>query len=81
VTPIGRDEPALDPEVVPLVGGRPVEIDLGGLPVGSYTVEVEADAPVVSAVWQTTGFEEGDDFAWYTPSPLVAVPSLFAVPV
>jgi hypothetical protein len=80
VTPVGREEPALDPEDVPLVAGQPVEVDLGGLPVGSYTVRVEADEPFVAAVWQATGFDEGDDFAWYTPSPVVTVPSLFATP-
>jgi hypothetical protein len=80
VTPVGRDEPALDPEEVPLVAGQPVEVDLRGLPVGSYTARVEAEDPVVAAVWQATGFEAGDDYAWYTPSPLVSVPSLFAAP-
>ena len=80
VTPVGRAEPALEPEDVPLVAGQPVEVDLGGLPIGTYTVHVESDERVVAAVWQATGFDEGDDFAWYTPSPLVAVPSLFATP-
>lgn len=80
VTPVGRQDAALEPEEVPLVAGQPVEVDLGGLPVGAYTVQVDADAPLVSAVWQTTGFGEGDDFAWYTPSPLVTLPSLFATP-
>lgn len=80
VTPVGREEPALDPEDVPLGAGQPVEVDLRGLPVGSYTVRIEADAPLVAAVWQATGFDEGDDFAWYTPSPVVSVPSLFATP-
>lgn len=80
VTPVGRADPAVEPETVPLVAGTPVEVDLGGLSVGSYTVDIVADAPVVAAVWQTTGFDEGDDFAWYTPSPPVSVPSLFATP-
>jgi hypothetical protein len=80
VTAVGREEPALDPQEVPLVAGQPVEVDLRGLPVGSYTVRVEAEEPLVAAVWQATGFDGGDDFAWYTPSPLVSVPSLFAAP-
>lgn len=80
VTPVGRADPAIEPETVPLVAGTPVEVDLGGLAVGAYTVDVTADSPVVAAVWQATGFEEGDDFAWYTPSPPVSVPSLFAAP-
>lgn len=80
VTATGRDEPSLEPDDVPLTAGEPVEVDLSGLARGTYTVEVTADTPLVSAVWQATGFEEGDDFAWYTPSPLISVPSLFAVP-
>ena len=80
VTATGREQPALEPEDVPLVAGEPVEVELGGLAVGTYTVDVAADAPVVAAVWQTTGFDEGDDFAWYAPSPAIGVASLFAVP-
>lgn len=80
VTAAGRAEPAREPDTVSLTAGQPAEVDLGGLSVGSYTVEVAADVPIVSAVWQTTGFDEGDDFAWYTPSPMVSVPSLFAAP-
>lgn len=80
VTPMGRVEAVREPEQVVLTAGQPLEVALGGLAIGSYTVEVAADAPIVSAVWQATGFDEGDDFAWYTPSPMVTVPSLFAVP-
>ncbi|WP_194409097.1 DUF5719 family protein [Microbacterium cremeum] len=80
VTAIGRAEPALEPQQVPLEEGKPLELALDGLAVGSYTVEVEASAPVLAAVWQATGFDEGADFAWYTPAPEVSVPSLFAVP-
>ena len=74
------DADPLPPNVVALQPGQPTEIDLGELPIGVYTVDVVADRPVVAAVWQTTGFDEGDDFAWYEASPLVAVPSLFATP-
>jgi len=80
VTAVGRDVPAREPERVPLVAGQPVGVDLGGLTVGSYTVRIEADEPIVAAVWQDTGFDAGEDFAWYTPSPSVSVPSLFAAP-
>ncbi|WP_127820267.1 DUF5719 family protein [Microbacterium sp. CPCC 204701] len=80
VTAIGRVEPALEPQQVPLEAGKPLELALDGLAVGSYTVEVVAEEPVLAAVWQTTGFGAGADFAWYTPAPEVSVPSLFAVP-
>ncbi|WP_404431851.1 DUF5719 family protein [Microbacterium lacus] len=80
VRTVGSREPALPPTSVPLTAGIPTEVDLGGLPVGLYVVEVDASAPVAASVWQTTGFGEGDDFAWYTAAPLIEVPSLFAVP-
>lgn len=80
VTPAGSPTPALTPTEVDLLAGEPLEVDLGGLENGTYTVEVASDQPVVSAVWQATGFEAGDDFAWYTPAPLVDVPSVFATP-
>lgn len=80
ITPVGGSEPVRDPEDVQLVAGQPVEVDLGGLPIGTYTVDVVAEQPLVAAVWQATGLGQGDDFAWYTPSPLVSVPSLFAAP-
>lgn len=80
VTSAGRSEPVREPQDVQLEAGLPLELALDGLTAGSYTVTVEAEEPVVAAVWQTTGVEEGDDFAWYTPAPEVAVPSLFATP-
>jgi hypothetical protein len=80
VRPVGGSTAVKQPQQVPLKAGQPTEIGLGGLPVGTYDVEVSADEPVVAAVWQTTGFGQGDDFAWYTASPLVSVPSLFATP-
>ena len=80
VTTAGRTEPVGDTQEVSLQAGIPLELALSALGAGSYTVTVDADAPVVSAVWQATGVEEGDDFAWYTPAPEVTVPSLFATP-
>jgi hypothetical protein len=80
VTAVGATGPATAPQTVDLAAGQPTEIELGGLPIGTYDVEVAADRPVVSAVWQTTGFDEGSDFAWYTAAPLVKALSLFAIP-
>ena len=77
---VGRAEPAREPQDVALEAGLPLELALDGLSAGAYTVAVEADAPVVAAVRQTTGVDEGLDFAWYTPAPAVSVPSLFATP-
>lgn len=80
VTAVDEDgEEALRQEA-PLDADLPTEIDLAGLAAGRYSVAVTADVPVVAAIWQTTGLGEGSDFAWYTPAPLVSVPTLVAVP-
>ncbi|MGZ8804134.1 MAG: DUF5719 family protein [Microbacterium sp.] len=79
-SPIGASQQAPAPTIVPLTAGLPTEVELGGLPVGEYTIEVSADAAVLAAAWQTTGFGEGADFAWYTAAPAVNAPSLFATP-
>ncbi|MFC8681018.1 DUF5719 family protein [Microbacterium ureisolvens] len=80
VTAVGRAEPLREPEHVALEAGKPLELAINGLSAGAYTVTVAADSPVVAAVWQATGIAAGDDFAWFTPAPEVAVPSLFATP-
>ncbi|MBD7957209.1 large extracellular alpha-helical protein [Microbacterium sp. Sa4CUA7] len=64
---------------VPLQAGVPLELDLGGLEVGTYSVHVQSDAAVVAAVWSTTGFGEGDDFAWHAAAPRVEGATLVAV--
>ncbi|MET0782427.1 MAG: DUF5719 family protein, partial [Microbacterium sp.] len=79
-SPIGASQQPSAPITVPLAAGIPTAVELGGLAVGQYTVEVAAGAAVVAAVWQTTGFGAGSDFAWYTPAPAVTAPSLFAAP-
>ncbi|MDF2555848.1 MAG: large extracellular alpha-helical protein [Microbacterium sp.] len=80
VTAVGNGEPVGEPQEVALEAGKPLELALDALTAGSYTVAVDADAPIVAAVWQATGVGAGDDFAWYTPAPEVAVDSLFATP-
>ncbi|SIT88862.1 DUF5719 family protein [Microbacterium sp. RU33B] len=80
VIPVGSTTPIGEPSTIPLTAGSPVEVDLGLRDAGRYTVVVAADQPVVAAAWQATGLGEGDDFAWYTPSDEIAVPTLFATP-
>lgn len=80
VTPTGVAQPVSAPIDLSLTAGMPLDLDLGGLDAREYTVSVQADAPLVGAVWQTTGFGVGADFAWYTPAPELAVASLFATP-
>lgn len=67
-------------ESVPLTADLPTEIELSGLGVGRYTVTTTASSPVTAAVWQTTGFGEASDFAWYTPAPVLTGDTLVAVP-
>ncbi|GGH37630.1 DUF5719 family protein [Microbacterium album] len=69
---------ALEP--VRLEAGRPLEVEVPGLAEGDHTVVVSADAPLVTAVWQTTGFGPGSDYAWHTPSPTISAPTIVAVP-
>jgi hypothetical protein len=65
---------------VPLVAGIPSELGLPALPPGTYSVAVEASAPVVTGVWSTTGFGEGSDFAWFAAAPEIDRPTAVAVP-
>lgn len=65
---------------VPLTADRPTEIELSGLGVGRYTVTTASASPVTAAVWQTTGFGEAADFAWYTPAPVLSGDTLISVP-
>lgn len=79
VVPVGATQP-ITTSTVPLTSGVPTEVELGGLPIGTYTLDVSAADPVVAAAWQTTGSGEAIDFAWYTAAPAIAPPSLFATP-
>ncbi|HEX5859592.1 MAG TPA: DUF5719 family protein [Microbacterium sp.] len=78
-TPVGSTAPAAT-TTLPLTAGIPAEVELANLSEGSYVLTAEAEAPVVSAAWQTAGTGVGSDFAWYTPSPPLGAPTLFAVP-
>lgn len=80
VTPVGGTASAAEPSVVPLTAGLPVEVQLGGLPIGQYTVQVVAAAPIVAAVWQSAGSGEAADFAWYSAAPALGGSTLFATP-
>lgn len=67
------------PTDIPLNAGLPTSLNLSGLAVGAYTVDVTATAPIVGATWSTTGFGEGSDFAWYVPAPEISAASTIAV--
>lgn len=79
VTAVGAATPAEDPRTLSLPAGTPTSLDLSGLAPGAYTVSVAATQPIVGAVWSTTGFGEGADFAWYSPAPAFTTPGLIAV--
>lgn len=65
---------------VPLSSATPAEVSLSGLEPGTYSVEVEADVPVVAAVRQQDGAGLDSDFAWVTPAPELDADVLVAVP-
>lgn len=68
-----------DPQSVQVLAGIPLQLDLAGLPVGTYDVRISATVPVTGAVWATTGFDKGDDFGWFTPAPDLTAPTLVAI--
>lgn len=71
---------AVDEFDVPLEADLPAQVSLNGLEPGQYTVEIEADAPVVAALRQQDGFGLDADFAWVTPAPAIDTDAVFAVP-
>lgn len=71
--------PVGDAYVLELAAGIPLELDLTGLPVGTYTAHVSATAPTTGAVWSTTGFGAGSDFAWFVAADDLTSPALVAV--
>ncbi len=75
----GPSGPVGDAQTVDLTADVPLELDLTGLPVGTYTVRVDADAPLTAAAWSATGFGEGADFAWFTAADELTAPGLVAI--
>lgn len=80
VTVIGASGATELTQKVPLQAGLPAAVELSGLPAGRHTVRIVADARIVSAVWSTSSFGAGSDFAWYPAAPEVAASTLFSVP-
>lgn len=70
----------VDEFTVPLKAHQPAQVSLSGLEPGQYTVEVEADVPVVAAIRLQDGFGLDSDFAWITPAPEIDTDVLFTVP-
>lgn len=73
-------KPAGTPLTVTLKAGQPSEINITGLAPGVYSFEIEADAPVVAAAWQSSGIMVGADYAWMTPAPEIFGTTPFSVP-
>lgn len=70
----------VDDFVVPVDADQPAQVSLSGLEPGQYTVEVEADVPLIAGIRQQDGFGRNSDFAWVTPAPEVDSDVVFAVP-
>jgi len=71
--------PVSAPTELTAAAGVPVEVDLGGLAVGTYRIDVFATAPVVTGAWAATGIGAGEDFTWSAAAEPVTVPSLVAI--
>ena len=67
------------PQTVALTAGIPLQLDLSGLEIGTYTVVVTATAPVTGAVRAASGFGAGSDFGWFAAADEVTAPALVAV--
>lgn len=65
---------------VPLTADVPSEVALGDVAPGQYVVEIDADAPILSAVRQQDGAGRGYDFAWVAPAPEIDGETTVAVP-
>lgn len=66
---------------LPLTAGMPTELSLSALSPGEYTVRVDSDAPVLSAVRQQEGGGPQDDFAWVLPAPEIDDEVFAAIPL
>ena len=80
VRPVGESDAVAAEFTVPLTADVPAQVSLGDLDEGSYTVEVDADAPVLAAVREQDGQGRGADFAWVTPAPEIDAEVLVAIP-
>lgn len=69
-----------DEFTVPLSADEPTQVSLSGLEPGTFTVEIDADAPVVAGIRQQDGFGADSDFAWVTPAAQIDAEVAFAVP-
>ncbi|OWP21569.1 hypothetical protein CBF90_10045 [Microbacterium sp. AISO3] len=66
-------------DAIALAAGRPLELEVTGMPVGEYTVTATAADPLVAAAWTSTDQATAADFAWAVGAPLVDAPTLVAV--
>lgn len=66
-------------DAIAVTAGRPVELEVTGMPVGDYTVTATASDPLVAAAWTSTDQAAPADFAWAVAAPLVDAPTLVAV--
>lgn len=80
VRAVGQVDPVLAPTTVELPAGIPTVVEVPGLGVGTYVIDIESVQPIVAAAWQATGFAAPSDFAWYEPAPAIAQDAVIAVP-
>lgn len=79
VRKIGESEPVVELPL-PLTADEPTELSLSAVPAGEYTVQVDADVPVLAGVREQDGSGPQTDFAWLLPAPELDSEVLVAVP-
>jgi hypothetical protein len=79
VRAIGESDPVVELPI-PLTADEPTELSLSAVPPGEYTVQVDADVPVLAGVREQDGSGPQTDFAWLLPAPEFDSEVLVAVP-
>lgn len=79
VREVGRSEAVVELPI-PLTADEPTELSLSAVPPGEYTVQVDADVPVLAGVREQDGSGPQTDFAWLLPAPEFDSEVLVAVP-
>ncbi|MFZ4893259.1 DUF5719 family protein [Plantibacter sp. Mn2098] len=71
---------AMDKIDATLTPGVPGEIALADLPVGTFTLQVTADHPIVAAARSNSRSEQAEDFAWFAGSSSLDADFVFSTP-
>lgn len=74
---------------VPLTAGKVLDVPIDDLAEGSYSIELQSDAPIAAGIRASTAVPLSgsdalespvSDLAWFAPAPLIGSRTLFAAP-